>query len=243
MLLWGMIALYAAARVLQLFSASVPMLAIVILHVIPPAVFVLVFGARVYGWRGIAVFAVLCVGVGGIAEVVGVHTGFPFGRYYFTGLMGPKFFDVPFLLALAYLGMGYLSWIIARLIVGRAAPFVAALIMASWDLAMDPIWSTVMHAWVWVDGGPWFGVPLSNYFGWMLTACIYYGLFALYLRGRVERKQTRGHWRQAVVFYAVSAAGNLLLLIPRPVNVIAAVCALVTVFTMGAFAIIAWTRT
>ena len=30
--------------------------------------------------------------------------------------MGPKLFDLPILLALAYVGMGYLSWILALVI-------------------------------------------------------------------------------------------------------------------------------
>jgi len=235
--------LYAVARVLQLFSDRVPMLLIVILHELPPAVFALIHGSRLYGRRGIAIFTALCLSFGALAEIVGTHTGVPFGRYYFTGLMGPKFLDVPYLLALAYLGMGYLSWILARLIAGRPAPLLAALIMTSWDLAMDPIWATVMHAWVWLDGGSWFGVPLSNYFGWMLTAFVYYGLFSLYARRRIEPKLPGAWWRQAVLFYAVSAAGNVLLVIPRPVNPIAVACALTTLFTMGVFAIIAWTRT
>jgi hypothetical protein len=47
---------------------------------------------------------------------VSLRTGFPFGRYEFTDLMGPKLFKIPLLLALAYLGMGYLSWVIALMI-------------------------------------------------------------------------------------------------------------------------------
>jgi len=65
-----------------------------------------------------------------------------------------------------------------------------------------------------------------------------------------------GYWQMAVVFYGVSAAGNLLLLMPRSgmlmvtdpsgvvwrVSDITGACALVSLFTMGAFAVIAWAR-
>ena len=89
--LYALIAIYAAARVLQVFADQVPMLAIVLLHVLPPAVFGLIHGAARYGWRGIAVFFALCLGIGGFFEVLGVHTRFPFGPYYFTDLMGLAF--------------------------------------------------------------------------------------------------------------------------------------------------------
>jgi len=108
-LLSGLLFLFLAARILQLFAGRVPNLLIVTLHVIPLAHFALVHGARIYGSRGILIFATLCLGVGTLFEGVSLRTGFPFGYYRFTELMGPKFFDLPILLALAYVG-----WVICR---------------------------------------------------------------------------------------------------------------------------------
>ena len=84
--------------------------------------------------------------------------------------------------------------------------------------AMDPVWGTVLHAWIWVKGGAYFGVPASNFLGWYLTAYVIYQLFALYLRWSVPgpKRLSSGYWHLAVVFYAVSATGNLLLAIPQP---------------------------
>ena len=92
---------YAAARILQLFPGKIPMLAVVALHVLPPAVFALMHGAMLYRIRGIITFFVLCLIIGNIFENLGLRTGFPFGPYYFTDLMGPKLFLVPILLGLA----------------------------------------------------------------------------------------------------------------------------------------------
>ncbi len=158
--------------------------------------------------------------VGNLTENIGVVTGFPFGRYYFLELMGPKLFHVPVLLGLAYIGMSYVSWSLARLIVSPSdarvtgvrillLPFVASFIMVAWDLAQDPVWSTVLHGWVWVDGGRWFGVPVSNYLGWYGTVFAIYLLFAIYLRGR-PAPETPANWRPAVFFYALCAAGNVM---------------------------------
>ncbi len=261
MTFWALIAVYAAARVLQVYRGGIPMLAVVALHVLPPLVFALIHGARSYGWRGILTFVSICVVAGNIFENLGVRTGFPYGSYYFTGLMGPKIFAVPVLLGLAYVGMAYLSWTLARLILGVrivATPLVAACIMVAWDLAMDPVWSTVMRAWVFPHAGPYFGVPLSNFLGWYLAVYTIYQAFALYLSWRPAgaAQLPAGYWRQALLFYAVSAAGNLVLLMPQAgpsmvadptgvewrVSEITSVCALVTILTMGAFTLLAWVR-
>jgi putative membrane protein len=237
------------------------MLAVVALHVIPPAVFALIHGARLYGSRGILIFIALCLAIGNILENLGVLTGFPFGHYYFTDLMGPKLFHVPILLGLAYVGMSYLSWTLGRLILGGlrvvTLPLIASFIMVAWDLSQDPVWSTVLHAWIWLRGGPYFGVPVSNFLGWYLTVYLIYQSFALYLRGRTNSdSMPAGYWHQAVLFYGFSAAGNLLLLIPKAgpsvvsdpagalwkVSDITSVSALVSIFVMGAFALIAWVR-
>ena len=266
---WSLLALYVVARVLQVYPGRVSMLAVVALHVFPPAVFAVIHGAKLYRWRGILAFVILCLAIGNLFENVGVRTGFPFGHYYFTDVMGPKILAVPIMLGLAYVGMAYLSFTLARLILDNvgappggslvvALPVVAALIMVAWDLCLDPVWSTIVRAWIFPGGGAYFGVPISNFAGWYLTVYVIYQLFTLYLRRTVAAPAPMAvaYWRQAVVFYAVSAAGNLLLVAPQDrfrvvfdasgsqwkVSDITAACALITVFTMGAFALFAWLR-
>jgi len=268
-MLWALLLLYAAARVLQIFPDKVPMLAVVALHVLPPAVFAVIHGALFYRLRSIVTFVFLCLLVGNIFENLGVLTGFPFGHYYFTERMGPKLFAVPVFLGLAYVGMAYLSWTLARLILGGTRsfpagshmltlPLLAAFIMVAWDLSQDPVWSTILHLWIWPRGGTYFGVPVTNFFGWCLTVYVFYQLFAFYLREHLVDHDPLppGYWQVAVLFYAVSALGNVLLVIPQSgplvvsdptgvrwkVSDITGTCALISVFTMGAFALLAWVR-
>jgi len=267
--LWALITLYAAARVLQIVPGRVPILAVAALHVLPPALFALIHGAMFYRARGILLFVALCLVVCNIFENLGVLTGFPYGHYYFTDLMGPKLFAVPVLLGVAYVGMAYLSWTLARITMLNArtplagnrvvlVPLLATFIMVAWDLAMDPVWGTVLHAWIWQQGGTYFGVPVSNFAGWYLTVYVIYQGFALYLRRRpVSAKQLpSGYWHLAIVFYAVSAAGNLILAIPHnaptivsdaagmqwKVSQIVGASVMVSILVMGAFAVLAWTR-
>lgn len=266
--LWLILAIYGLTRVLEVVSNPLPRAATVALDVLSALAFALVHGARHYGLRGILAFAVICFVVGNLIENIGVATGLPFGHYYFAGLMGPKLFNVPILLGLAYIGMAYVSWTLARLITRGpdavagarllATPVVASFIMVAWDLAQDPVWGTVLHGWVWLDGGPWFGVPVSNYLGWFLTVFIIYLLFAAYVRRYPAPaiSADRANWLAAVLFYAVCAVGNVLQRIPTPhpavvldpageqwrVADITGVSALVSIFVMGAFAVFARVR-
>ena len=57
-------------------------------------------------------------------------------------------------------------------------------------------------------------MPISNFFGWILTTYVFYQLFALYVRNRVSIPSPTSHWRLAILFYAASAAGNLLVAAP-----------------------------
>lgn len=269
---WGILLLYAAARLLQLYSGVVPPLTIVVLHVLPPAVFALLHGILTYRLRGTLIFMGLCLGAGSFFESVSLRTGFPFGHYYFTDVMGPKLFQVPVLLVLAYVGMGYVSWILGLIILGYTdtrisasrvvtLPLITTFIMVAWDLSMEPFWSTIARAWVWRGGGPYFGVPISNFLGWYLTVYVFYQLFALYLRKRDIRPQEPSHhWRLPVLFYAASAGGNLLLGIPTAtttpiptlvadpsgkqwmVSDIIGTCVLVSLFVMAPLAVMAWVR-
>jgi putative membrane protein len=260
---------YACARILEVTPTAFPRTAIVALDVLSAVAFALVDGARHYRLRGILVFALICLLVGNFAENLSVTTGFPFGHYYFVELMGPKLFHVPVLLGLAYIGMSYVSWTLARLLVGNAhaplagwrilaLPTAASFVMVAWDLAQDPVWSTVLHGWIWRDGGPWFGVPISNYLGWYGTVFVIYLLFALYLNRGMDAPLTvsPAPLRPALLFYALCAAGNVLQLLSHqaPAVVrdptgrewryteIAGASALVSIFVMGAFVVIAWVR-
>ena len=159
------------ARVLEVIPIRVPSLVIVALKVLSALAFAVVDGARHYRLRGILVFAAICALVDNIAENLSFSTGFPFGHDYFTGLMGAKLFQVPGLPGLASIGMAYISWTLGRPIAGQATnlftvPITASFIMVAWDFAQDSVWGTVLNGWAWIDGAPWFGVPISNYFGW-----------------------------------------------------------------------------
>jgi uncharacterized membrane protein len=163
-----------------------------------------------YGWRDAAALIAICLITTFAMENLGSITGFPFGHYHFV--VGADLVHVgiiPIIVGPLWFGMGYFAWIVAGILLGRTGPrvsggfeiltrpVVAAFVMAQWDVVMDPPEATLSRAWIWHDGGGHFGVPLSNYLGWLLTGWLFYQAFAIYLArrdlaSRVERNFSFG---------------------------------------------------
>ena len=184
------------------------------------AVFALAHGAARYRVRGILILFALCVVVGNSFETVSILTGFPFGRFHYTDLLGPKLFMVPWVIGPSYFAIGYLSWTLATVLLGDrgrraepltvfAVPLIGAFLMAGWDACFDPEYSTVDRLWIWETAGGYFGVPLVNVLGWFLTGYVSLQLFALYLRARRDADRAAAlpntYWYQAVVWYGMTA--------------------------------------
>jgi uncharacterized membrane protein len=155
-----------------------------------------VHAALTYGWKDALALLVICVVITFTIENIGVATGLPFGHYHFKLASNlPHVGAIPIIVGPLWFGMGYFSWVLAGTLLGAQArpnrkfelfalPIVAAFVMTQWDVVIDPPNSTISKAWIWHDGGAHFGVPLSNYLGWLLTSWLFYQAFALYLNRR-----------------------------------------------------------
>jgi uncharacterized membrane protein len=146
----------------------------------------------------LAFFAITTV-TSWIFEEIGVATGLVYGSYHYTATLGPWLGSVPVLIPLAWFMLVYPSYVVANLIVdgwpvgtpgGRGhlvrLALVGALVMTAWDLVVDPILSgPTVGAWVWERGGPYYGVPVQNYLGWIVTTFTAYVLYR-----SVERRWT-----------------------------------------------------
>ncbi|MGA2848477.1 MAG: carotenoid biosynthesis protein [Terracidiphilus sp.] len=139
--------------------------------------------ARCEGWSRTGLFFADAAVVSYLLEETGVRTGLVYGPYHYSDMLGPKLGHVPVLIPLAWFMMIYPSWVTARAllrgvntqtaagIVGLA--LAAAMVMTAWDTVMDPGMAAAGN-WVWEQGGAYFGVPLRNYFGWLLTTFLVY---------------------------------------------------------------------
>ena len=106
-------------------------------------------------------------------EALGVATGFPYGTFYYGEALGPRLAGiVPYLLPLSY----------APLVVGAVTAawgtrlrllhvLYATLLLAWMDAVIDP-GAASLGFWTWPEGGAFYGVPLSNYAGWLLSGAL-----------------------------------------------------------------------
>jgi bisanhydrobacterioruberin hydratase len=121
-----------------------------------------------------ATLSLLALSIFGYAiEAIGVATGFPYGAFYYGDALGPRLAGlVPYLLPLSY----------TPLVIGAVAaawgtrlrllhvPY-ATLLLIWMDAVLDP-GAASLGFWVWPQGGVYYGVPLNNYAGWLLSGAL-----------------------------------------------------------------------
>ncbi|QYJ15366.1 hypothetical protein Rxycam_01187 [Rubrobacter xylanophilus DSM 9941] len=106
-------------------------------------------------------------------ESLGAATGWPYGRFHYGEALGPRLFGlVPYLLPVSYVPLvvgtvaatrhprSRLSWIL------RSATLLTLV-----DGVLDP-GASLLGFWEWPEGGPYYGVPVSNYLGWLLSGTL-----------------------------------------------------------------------
>jgi uncharacterized membrane protein len=141
-----------------------------------PAFLLVAASIAALGARDVAVIALFASG-GFAAEWIGVHTGWPFGRYLYTGALGPAVGGVPPVIACAWIILLLFARDLAWRTTDRRrwAVLTGALIMTASDLLIDPVATRVLDYWHWQQLGGFFGVPLVNYAGWMIVSVLLLG--------------------------------------------------------------------
>lgn len=123
---------------------------------------------------GLALLALYAYGV----ELVAVTTGLPYGSFAYTADLGPTVGGlVPLALPLLYLPLVANAYLLGLVLLGprarrrpaRVAAGVVALLLV--DLVLDP-GAVAVGFWAYAAGGPYYGVPLSNFAGWLLTGTV-----------------------------------------------------------------------
>jgi putative membrane protein len=133
-------------------------------------------------------------GISLASELLGTGTGYPFGPYAYSGILGYKLGGlVPFNIPTSWFYMLYASLAIC----GRLLPahddgrtklkwaVVGGLVLTAWDVSMDPAMVRTNH-WMWrlapaaeqtvlqriFVSDVFYGMPLSNWLGWLLTGTV-----------------------------------------------------------------------
>lgn len=130
------------------------------------------FLAIIRGMDGRGVILILILGVYAIVlETIAIITGFPYSGFHYTGIIGLKLlgytpFTVPFAWLPIFLGCAYL----AKESVDGLPGFLllTAFLAVLCDMVIDPM-AVALRFWVWDNPGIFYGVPLQNFAGWLLT--------------------------------------------------------------------------
>lgn len=220
-------------------------------------VFALLHGSQRYGWRIMATWFAITWVVSNGFESLSIATGFPFGHYHYTP-PGPRIGAVPILIMPTYFGIGYVSWCVTQVLTGQfgrrptgwftlIVPLLTALVMTMWDLATDPQASTIQGTWIWENGGAYFGVPVSNFVGWVFVVYVFMQIFALYLARFAKESPPspvvaeRQYWMQPIALYLIMGLGVLLEgFVQRTDTAIYTSMAMISVFTMVFTGVNAW---
>ena len=147
-------------------------------------------------FRGIA-FILLSSLTGFIFEIIGVKYGAVFGGHYvYHSDNKLMFFDVPWSVPLywaAFIYAGYnivssfLFWINkdkpnkhrGNAILLPLLIFLDGLVVVAIDLFMEPL-HVMIGTWTWLEGGPYYNIPIGNFVGWFAVAVISTGIFRVF---------------------------------------------------------------
>lgn len=173
------------------------------------AVAILLFSAPVIigaiSWLGPRRGTALLVGLGLYAlvfESVAIATGVPYGRFVYTGVLGPPLLG----LAPPTILLAWTPLVLGSLAVTRRSWQAIALVVVL-DLVLDPA-AVSLGFWAWEQPGAYYGVPVVNFLGWVVSG----GIAVLALR-RLPRPVpglfARNLWLVMVFWTAVNAWSGL----------------------------------
>jgi uncharacterized membrane protein len=178
----------------------------------------LVAGKLDFGMRRTLAFAAWVGPLAWLAEFSSTRIGVPFGLYHYTGsTRGQELFiaDVPFMDCLSFTFLAYASFCLARAtLAGRRVPppliaLTSGVLMMLLDVVIDPLavrgdrWF-LGRIFFYPDGGVYFGVPLSNFAGWVVVGTLGVGGFlALGRLAGWTAASGRQPWPGIALYYAV----------------------------------------
>jgi putative membrane protein len=191
------------------------------------SIFVVLFAIPSYValWRwvgaALALKVLLMLGLFAIGiESLAVVTGWPYGQFYYGDKIGAKVlglvpWTVPFAWTPLVLGCFTLA---QRYIRPRASTFILAtsLLLVAADLVLDP-GATRQGFWIWPQGGVYYGVPLSNFVGWLLSGAVGGAILWHFLRLHVERGEVPPRELMSSLFLTLAFWTSVCTWTPLPV--------------------------
>lgn len=140
-------------------------------------------------------------------EWLGVHTGYPFGTYQYTPVLGATVLGVPLAIPFAWYATVVNSWRLAQGILGDrekrsriAVAVMVGILTVALDLILEPMASLVKYYWVW----EWGTVPIYNYLSWFVFSSL--AAYRLESLRPLDRAAERGAQMSAVILCGTQVA-------------------------------------
>ncbi len=140
-------------------------------------------------------FIILASGIGTLMEYFGLKDGTFFGGHYiykpqltlFTVPVSVIFYWAVFIYTGYCLTNAFLYWLKMskpnfknkNTILLISTILIDGYFVTAIDLFMDPI-AVKSGSWKWLDGGPYFDIPLGNFIGWFVVTIMVVGIFRTY---------------------------------------------------------------
>lgn len=138
-------------------------------------------------WKGCVIYIFISYLVAFACEYSSTRNGFPFGYYVYldeTRIRELWISNIPFWDSLSFVFLSYFSWILAAVLrkpfspsnalMERATTIMGGVLMMLLDVVIDPValrgdrWF-LGKIYDYPNGGSYFGVTLSNFFGWFFV--------------------------------------------------------------------------
>jgi bisanhydrobacterioruberin hydratase len=125
--------------------------------------------------KGLGKGVVILVALGIFAlifETIAIKTGLPYGRFSYGDGLGSKFINTtPWTVMLAYPPIILGAYWLARKFGRPLAIFLTPVFATIVDFVLDPA-MVKLEFWKWEVAGPYFGVPIINFVGWLISGFI-----------------------------------------------------------------------
>ena len=126
------------------------------------------------GWKKALFFIIVLSLYAIFIETMAIITGIPYSHFQYSGIIGLKLFGyTPFTVPFAYVPLFVGCFYLAGLLSKNRWKIItlSTLLVVVADLVLDPA-AVALNFWTFQSGGFYYGVPLSNFLGWILTGFI-----------------------------------------------------------------------
>lgn len=128
-------------------------------------------------WSSGLIFKLVLIALLGLSvEIIGVNTGYPFGTYSYSSILGVQVLETPLIIGLNWLMLVYSAYFTFKpLIKNRIIRIlVSSSVLLMLDLIMEPV-AIASNFWTWTSEA----VPLENYLSWGAFALIFCGILTV----------------------------------------------------------------